>query len=251
MMERVKSFWYVLVTVLASVALLLAASCGGDSESEPSDGTGGTDSPSGTGGSGTNTSGTGGGSGTMTDASVDGAISSGGTVPENGTCTGTDMGSRMMPAQMTGVCQASGTNCPGGSPQSSDCADGLVCCIGEDQCDAVASTVMGTGFVESMSCVSEGTCPASAIVVATRPLEYPGCPAGQSCCITLPEGGFSLEGGLTGLLEGGLANLLEGGIPGLEGGVTRQDSGSSTSTTDAGTSTTVDAGEQTDASEQQ
>jgi hypothetical protein len=238
MMERIKPFWFALVTLLVSVTLLIVASCGGDSDEDTvNDGTGGPSSPAGGGtsgggvsGSGSGSSGTSGG-GSMTDAGPDGAPAgpiSTGTVPENGTCAVGGM-TTMMPVTMTGTCSPSGTNCPGGSAPASDCAEGLVCCIDTDQCEALASNITSGGFVQSVSCVTTGTCPASGLFITTAPLEFQmGCPAGQSCCITLPDGGFSLEGGLSGLLEGGLSRF-EGGFPGFEGG-------SPTPTTDAGQS---------------
>ncbi len=249
MMERIKPFCFVLVTLLVLVTLVFVASCGGDSDEEPDDdGTGGSAAASGGGASG---SGATSGGGSMSDASVDGSPvgpASTGTVQENGTCVMTDMMSRFASTTMSGTCRPSGTDCPGGQAGSSDCASGLVCCIGEDQCDAVAPDILAMGMVESVSCVSTGTCPSSTLLIISRPLEMPGCPAGQSCCITLPDGGFSLEAGIgaildSGIFEGGFPGF-EGGFPGFEGGIPGRDAGTSTPANDAETTPAADAGQQ-------
>jgi hypothetical protein len=250
-MERVKPFWFVLVTLLASVTLLLAASCGGDSDEEGTgDGSGGTAGASGSGASG---SGATSGGGSMSDASVDGSASqprSTGTVPENGTCTSGGGMLSFLTTPMTGTCRPSGTECPGGQATSSDCAAGLVCCIGPDQCDAVAPDILASGRVESVSCVTTGSCPSSTLVLTNAPIELPGCPEGQSCCITLPDGGISLEAGIGAFLDSGIigrifeGGIFEGGFPAFEGGVPSREAGTSTPTSDAGTTPTVDAGEQ-------
>lgn len=239
MKERVNPFNLALMTLLASVALIVAVSCGGDSDDEPSD------TASGTGGGGSGgTAGTSeesGGQSSMDSGVLDGAglqPASTGTLQSGETCSSSGGIMRMLPISITGICQPSGTQCPGGTAQASDCAEGLVCCIGTDQCAAAKSTITGTGFVEDVYCTESNSCPALSVMGMSFTVQFPmGCPEGQVCCLGFPEGGFQFEGGFPfeggTRREGGTQPSEEGGTqPSEEGGVT--EGGTDASTAEAG-----------------
>ena len=69
---------------------------------------------------------------------------------------------------MAGLCQPSGDGCPGGTfpgDPTGNCADGLDCCIHDDQCEVQA---MGFASCQPDECT----------------LGYPvGCPDGGWCCL--------------------------------------------------------------------
>ncbi|MBN1652559.1 MAG: hypothetical protein JXA30_02165 [Deltaproteobacteria bacterium] len=224
MVKRAKPFWFITINLLFSTVFLLAVSCGGD-DNDKDDVTGG--KSGGESGKNGGESGKNGGSGTgeagsngseMLDASVDGAImgpASTGNVQEGETCSA--MISSMTATTMKGECKPSGTTCPGGSAGSSDCAPGLVCCVGTDQCEALGASVSSMGFIEGLSCVPAGDCPPMNMMGMSIPIALQlGCPSGQACCPKFPEGGFQFP-------EGGFP-FLEGGMPG----------GGDSSTADAG-----------------
>jgi len=255
MKERVKPFWFVVVTVLVSVTLLLTVSCGGDDDDDSNSAESGTSGSAESGTSGSAESGTSGGSsgsGSMKDAGIDGAIfkpTSNGDVAAEGACT-TPIGT-FISETVSGICKPGETKCPGGFGPSSDCAEGLVCCIDTNQCEAasesVASSNVMMGLVQGLECVPEGSCEGVNVMIATIPMEVGGCPQGETCCPIVPAGGLGglieAGGGLGGLLEGGLGGLLEGGTS------SDQDAGASSS--DAGTSSNGDAATTTDSGAQQ
>jgi len=113
----------------------------------------------------------------------------------------------MTGVMMSGTCVSGGTDavCPGGIAPMSDCASGLVCCIGTDQCDRFAISFEESEFISSISCVPEDSCPLLSFGGAQFDLSIEtGCPSGQVCCPRVSDGGIAFP---------------EGGIPTLEGGV--------------------------------
>ncbi|HUT77337.1 MAG TPA: hypothetical protein VM285_06610, partial [Polyangia bacterium] len=73
---------------------------------------------------------------------------------------------------LEGVCQTPEDECGGGTLESNpqaDCDEGQVCCISDDQCDAIGQAAMGILGCEESECLGE----------AGFQL---GCPAGGWCC---------------------------------------------------------------------
>lgn len=245
MTERVKPFWLINVTLITSAIFVLAA-CGSDSKSDDSNSKGG-NTASNTGGSTAPSAGNGDkpstGSGGSTSTSKadsgtpDGSVATG-TVKEGGACKpmadSAITGSSDM--AINGKCIPTGSTCNGYAEGegfltgvSSDCAEGLSCCIDTDNCEknaASASNIdLGTfsQFIKvnsiKVSCIeSTATCPAPQIMMNGAPLTIPagmtgttnalraGCPNAKTCCIEFSAEVTLPEGGIGALLEAGVAN---------------------------------------------
>jgi hypothetical protein len=248
-MERVKPFWLVTVTLIASATIVLAASCGKEVTSNGSiDEDGGT-AGKGNGGSGGKKStespgsaGTGGSKSTIDSGTLDGATISTGTVQEDEVCAlsfggmgmGMGMGGGQTTSLMSGKCikTEDSDSCAGGVAPSSDCASGLSCCVNTDACESLSSTIQNGGgaqFGISLKCVTSGSCPAFSFGGGMMggggftPEYAMGCPKGQSCCMSFPDGGIQFPEGGFQFPEGGFN--FEGGFPFADGGFRMRDGG--------------------------
>lgn len=71
---------------------------------------------------------------------------------------------------------------PAPPQRAANCGDGLVCCLGTDQCDGFRkefASQPGLDFlVSSVTCVEPGQC--EGVISGEVAL---GCPGGQSCCV--------------------------------------------------------------------
>jgi hypothetical protein len=259
-MERVKPFWLVKVTLVVSATIVLAAACGkeikagsnddedggktaagkgggGSSGNEDDKGTGGTAGKAGTGGSSS-----------MDSGALDGAtqqpVISTGNVQEDEVCslsiggmgTGMGMGGGQTMSFMSGKCIKTddSDSCAGGVATSSDCATGLSCCVNTDACESLSSAIQdggGAQFGVSFKCVTSGSCPAFSMGgmgggmggFSFTPEFQMGCPEGQSCCMSLPDGGFQFPEGGFRMPDGGFN--FEGGFGFGEGGFQPPDAG--------------------------
>jgi hypothetical protein len=237
-MKTFKSFRSISVSFLTISVMLLTLACGDDSDDGESGGTGG--SPTATGGSAGGASGTGGSAGggtTLTGGTGGGGMDAGqpdGATPEPLPQNVAEGGECTMPYEIAGlvaiftsygVCQNPSDPCVGGTPDQFDlapifppgsetitsllppqqdaaanCASGLVCCIREDQCEAVGEQIANPNSVVAMmmpgvsvSCGAPGSCTTTNEGYSAGELQT-GCPTGQTCCVvmpplSLPEGG--------------------------------------------------------------
>lgn len=247
-MKEIKSFGSISVSLLTITVMLLVLACGGDSDDESNGGTGG-DSASTGGSSGGGASGTGGSSGGTTSGGSGGSsdMDAGqidGSTPEPLPTDVAEGGECTMQYQIAGlvslftsygVCQSDSASCTGGTPDKFDiakilpagsetiaallppptsdaanCASGLVCCIKEDQCDAVSAQISDPNSIVALmmpgikaSCSAAGSCTATNADESAGELET-GCPSGETCCVVLPP--INMEAGIPGLLPTGDAS---------------------------------------------
>ena len=246
MKTTLKSNLGILLTSLLVAALISMFGCSSDDDDDGSAGGPAAGSPAagssagGSGGSG-GTSGTGGSAGQAGTAGTAGAAGTQ-AVAEGGVCTAT----AAMVITATGVCQKPTATCEGGTPDrfdiseidpsgmsglmtpptaQGDCATGLVCCLGTDQCEAVGAQMIGMAgilgvTINSISCATPAAC-------TGENYEYLelGCPAGNVCCadiasITVPDGGLPIPDGGLPTPDGGSTGT-DGGLPppGADGSV--------------------------------
>jgi hypothetical protein len=218
------------VSLLVALIVTFGMSCGGDDDDngeQQASGTGGSVENGGNGDS--NQGGSGGTSENtnMDSGTVDGNLPVVELVPLNGVCT---INIPMSAGSgITGTCRATEAECEGGTfvfelsvpeipadfnpedyglpadfdissinipdkieDKNANCEEGLICCIDTDTCESTDTSTYGD-YVESVSCVSAGSC--------ADGYEIPfGCPSGQACCAKMN-------------LEAGVASFLDAGQP--------------------------------------
>jgi len=105
-----------------------------------------------------------------------------------------------MPVYLEGVCQAPADDCSGGVMESNaqgNCSAGQVCCINDDQCDALGASAMGMLGCEESECLGGAGfqlgCPDGGwCCTPVEPLSPGDVPLGEECGVSL--GMFALTG---------------------------------------------------------